>query len=237
MTRLLPFSLLVFGYLNGCSPRSGINSDCQWPPDSRSGRLDLSRYADRKHLNRDAEIAEDLAIRYADVRRWRGTGRGDEGFHDYGRARDGCMAAMFHVVAASHGVSDEQVRRSLANRPNDFDLGVLLSFGVLYGWGVLLIVRWFSRSYGRDATAAAKVVMEVFLCAAMATAGVMICEQWSIIAESYRLGNGHLSYRTFRLPWGHNRLPLLVAGAVLFWVVHAIQRSGVGRKTGGMAPH
>ena len=43
------------------------------------------------------------------------------------------------------------------------------------------------------------------------------------VAESIRLGSGHLSYRLDRIPWRQHHLSLFIAGVVLFWIAAAIQ--------------
>ena len=45
----------------GCVRRDGWNTDCRWPGETSNH----ARSA--RHLSADAELAEDLAIRYADV--------------------------------------------------------------------------------------------------------------------------------------------------------------------------
>ncbi len=45
----------------GCMRRDGRNSDCRWPTEA------AGQSPDARHLSADAEFAEDLAIRYADV--------------------------------------------------------------------------------------------------------------------------------------------------------------------------
>lgn len=53
--------LLVYLIDVGCARRDGRNSDCKWPTEV------AAHSPDAQHLSADAELAEDLAIRYADV--------------------------------------------------------------------------------------------------------------------------------------------------------------------------
>ena len=59
--RLAAAFVLVLFCAAGCVRREGRNSDCRWP--GETGEHPASEW----HLSRDAEFAEDLAIRYADV--------------------------------------------------------------------------------------------------------------------------------------------------------------------------
>ena len=51
------------------------------------------------------------------------------------------MAALFKVIGSSHGVPEEQIRRSLGHRRIDLDLAVILCFAVLYGCVANVIAR------------------------------------------------------------------------------------------------
>jgi hypothetical protein len=42
------------------------------------------------------------------------------------------MSPLFQTVARTHGVAEAQVRQTLGSRPVGVDLGVMLSFAVLY---------------------------------------------------------------------------------------------------------
>src|SRR5262249_53874438 len=57
----------------GCVARNRVNPNCRWTNDS-SMRLDVGRSADVWHLMNDAMVAEDVAIRYADATKGRGSG-------------------------------------------------------------------------------------------------------------------------------------------------------------------
>lgn len=64
--------------------------------------------------------------------------------------------------------------------------------------------------------------------AGLAVLGV---EQWAGLCENLRIGNGHLSYRLDRLPWGHHRLALFAGALVLFWTM-AYLRARAARVSG-----
>jgi hypothetical protein len=188
-----------------CASYARPNSNCEWPPGE--GRAALSE---------DAEFAEDLAIRYADTHHGLRSGHW-EGPETYASKREQCMETLFKTIASRRGVTEEQVRQSLGQRPAWFDLAVLLGYAVLYGWIANLIVGKISR--GEPA-------MAIFAATAVSAAGVLACEEWSIVAETYRLGNGHLSYRTARLPWGQHRLALFIGGMAVYCVLTAARRLG-----------
>jgi hypothetical protein len=210
MARPFLLLLVVLGCVPGCARRAQPNSDRQWPQESAVS-LDLSQSTQQQHFSADAEFAEDLAIRYADARRG----------PDYQRTRDQCMAGLFQVIADSHRVTQDQVRRSLEQRRTDLDLAIMLSYAVLYGWTASIIARRVLRLYPHEEERLARVVMTFFASGAVSAAGVLLGEQWAWEMETLRIGNGHMSYRADRIPWGHHRLGLFVGGVVLFWLVAA----------------
>src|SRR5881397_3483428 len=53
-------------YCPGCLDRGRVNKGCQWTGDS-AFPIDWQNTAHRRHLIADAQLAEDLAIRYADA--------------------------------------------------------------------------------------------------------------------------------------------------------------------------
>src|SRR3989442_14151338 len=69
MTQLLMLSTsLVFSIgVAGCSMRDGMNDNCEWPSEPATA-LDLRTPAHARHLVDDVRVAEELAIRYDDLR-------------------------------------------------------------------------------------------------------------------------------------------------------------------------
>jgi hypothetical protein len=63
----------------------------------------------------------------------------------------------------------------------------------------------------------------MFSSLACAVGGMMLGEQWSILVENIRVGNGHLSYRVSRLPWVRYEFGFFVLYLVLFWIVAAVR--------------
>jgi hypothetical protein len=81
-------TLLAYLIAVGCVRRDGCNSDCKWPTEV------ASHSPDAQHLSADAEFAEDLAIRYADVHHGLRT-PGYVSGETYAAARDQCMQRLF----------------------------------------------------------------------------------------------------------------------------------------------
>jgi hypothetical protein len=141
------------------------------------------------------------------------------------------MARLFGAIAKNHSVDLKQVRASHGRRRVSFDLAVILSFTLVYGLCTSLFTRWLSRI----CDPASLTILTVLASILASGIGVLVGEVWSWTWESYRLGNGHMSYRVTRIPWAHHRLELFAAGAVLFLLIsafhrrHAWQRVGVRR--------
>src|SRR5262245_29937043 len=104
MRTWLPAALLAALCLAVCAPRHRINGDCGWAGEAIS-RLDVTQSADVRHLMNDAMIAEDLAIRHADVTRGRRSGH-FAGWDEYESAREQCMTKLFAAAAVTHGVDE-----------------------------------------------------------------------------------------------------------------------------------
>jgi hypothetical protein len=213
---LLLVSLLAALASSACIRRAPVNDSCTWDEERSDEPLNVERADDFAHLRDDAAFAEDLAIRYADVRRGRRSGH-FESVADYGRTRDACMAALFAVIADGHGVRPAQVRRALMRRPATFDAGVVASFFVLYGWVVYGVARWLVARFNLRRLSAA-VAVTLVASGPIAVAGLVSGGLWSGMFEMIRIGNAHMSYRAFRVPWGQHSLALFLACAGMFWI-------------------
>jgi hypothetical protein len=208
---VLALALSLTQPLQGAPP----NSNCAWPPDA-------NQPGHHGPLARDAEFAEDLTIRYADACCGPHSGH-FEGMAEYARKRDQCMATLFQSVARDHGVSTGQVRGSLSDRPMAFDSAVIVSFAVLYALAAYLIARRLWRLYSRSGDRERGLMMTLYVSTMIGAAGMLLADVWSVAMETIRIGNGHLSYRTARIPWQHHRLVLFVFGVLLFWAVSALR--------------
>ncbi len=223
--RLLPLSILALGGVIGCTRHIQSNSNCEWPQEIATGALNLSEPSQRHHLSDDAEFAEDLAIRFADARRGPRSGH-FEGMAEYVRTRDHCMTALFKVIGSSHGVTEEQVRRSLGRRRTSIDLAVIVSFVLLFGLGASLATRRIVRQYPAEDGWFEPVVITALAAIAGGVFAVLAGEEWSLLLEGLRVGSGHLSHRVECIPWTHHRLGLFVGGVILFGLLRSSRGKG-----------
>jgi hypothetical protein len=69
----------------------------------------------------------------------------------------------------------------------------------------------------------ALVAAVIILSAMTALAAVPAGDSWSIAAEVLRVGNGHLSYRTERLPWRQYRPAVIATALGLFWLIAVVR--------------
>ncbi len=188
--------------------------------------LHLDRFADRAHLRADSATAESWAIAYADVSPLRQQGAGP-----YADVRDQCMAMLFARISQSHAIDASTVREYTQQRDVIFDAAVLLVFAGAYAVIAYRLVGAVTRRFtgdGRFARAAAVIIVSVMTVAAVALVG----DSWSIGAEVLRVGNGHLSYRTERLPWRQYRSAIFATALGIFWlaaVVRSQNRKSAGR--------
>ena len=204
--------VLVLFCAAGCVRRDGRNSDCRWP--AETGEHLASAY----HLSRDADLAEDLAIRYADVHHGLHTPYW-ESWEAYGAARDRCMGTLFEQIAKEHGVPLERVSSSLGRDRAYIDLAVNLPFVLFYCLAAMTATRVIWRRYppAEDGWITGA-TMILLLSLAFAVAGTMIGRLWSGAVEHFRVGNGHLSYRELRLPWLRHETALFASMLILFWL-------------------
>jgi hypothetical protein len=222
--RALCLLLSSWALLTGCRPAPRPAADCTWreePPRA----LDLKDGADRRHLTGDALRAEDVAIRYADSLAAPHS-RHFQGFAKYNQTRETCMTALLGAVARLHGVPSSEVRAALARRAVGPDAAVLLACAIIFILAAHAVARRVSDNFpwsgGWDSVAA--VVATIGAAAAVSVLAVMMGESLAIGIEVLRVGNGHLSYRTGRIPWTQHRMALFLAGIVLFLLVAVLRQ-------------
>jgi hypothetical protein len=209
--------LTVLLCLPSCVARDRLNSDCRWTGDA-ARPLNLNDRADDRHLLDDVTLAEELAIRAADVRRGHRSGRFD-GTVTYAAARESCMATLFEAAAASHHVSPTEVRARLGRRVLWVDLVVGGLFATFYTLGAIAATRHLDITYSRERRLTSLVAI-LTASIAVSAVGVVAGELWSLLAEGFRVSsNNHISYRAARIPWAHHRADIFAVGLVLFWVV------------------
>jgi hypothetical protein len=83
--------------LSGCIDRNRVNTTCRWTGDT-AFRLDSQNSTHQEHLIKDAQLAEELAIRHADAEFGRRFGIDHHGgLIDSGRFRRECLSRMFRA--------------------------------------------------------------------------------------------------------------------------------------------
>ena len=129
------------------------------------------------------------------------------------------MGTLFEHVAKEHGVPVERVYSSLGRNRGYIDLAVNLPFVLLYCFASVAATRMMWRRYppAEDGWITGA-TMILLLSLAFAVGGTMIGGLWSGIAEQFRIGNGHGSYRGQRLPWSRHGTALFASMLILFWL-------------------
>jgi hypothetical protein len=206
MTRRILLVIIIITF-NGCA-RPGdhpVSPTCEWT-ESDHRTLNLTTFADRRHLRFDAVTAEDMAIRWADQRfphqpQW------DE------RCQE-CMEMVFTGVAKTHGVDVATVRHYSRERDVLVDAAVILGFGFIYA---LVAYSFAGRLRQRFPPGEPGLwVMAVTMAAGVSLVGVLIGIFGSIIVETYRLNSAHLSFRMFRIPFREHWVILFIGGVMIF---------------------
>ena len=202
----------------GCVRRDGRNSDCRWPGETPKHPISA------RHLSADAEFAEDLAIRYADVHFGLRTPNPSE---NYGAERDRCMQRLFEEIGKEHSVPAGVVSGSLGRNRAYIDIVEALPFALLYGLTAIVAARMIWRRYAPAEDGwAPGITMTLFLSLALAAGSTMLGEVWNWFVEGHRIGNHHMSYRADRLFWAKHRFELFAAALMIFWlaVINAARR-------------
>jgi hypothetical protein len=110
MIRLIS-ALSLAACVTGCAGRELRSARCEWPSEPTVS-LDLKNPVQVRHLRDDAQVAEGLAVAYADSMQGRGT------FGQHRQSTERCEAMLFNAIARVHRVPLEQVRVAL-RRQND----------------------------------------------------------------------------------------------------------------------
>jgi len=213
--RLSPWFLLLV-CSSGCLPRERFNKNCGWTGDS-AFQLDLQNARDQQHFIRDAQLAEELAIRYGDFKHKEYTGyEGHGGLLERGKFPKGCLAKLESIIERTHGVTAQQIADARKHRDGRLDLAVLLSFALLY----LLSAMWVSRVVARRFTPVeprVRAVATLLTSVVASLAGVQLLGLWATTAEMLRVGNDHLGPRRgLSIPWVHHFGELFVGGILVF---------------------
>lgn len=193
-------------------PADGRARRCEIPAE-RPRVLDLGRFADRAHLRAEAATAESWAIAYADVSPLR-----QQGARQFDEARDQCMRMLFAMISQRHSMDVGTVRAYAQQRNVIFDAAVLLMFAFAYVIAAYQIVGAVIRQWASEGRLAL-VVAIIVVSAVTAFLAILAGDLWFIAVEGFRFGNGHLSYRTQRLPWLRHRAIFSALELGVFWLV------------------
>jgi hypothetical protein len=140
-------SIVLAVAVAGRIDRTRVNSDCEWTGDV-AFPIDLQKPSDRQHLIIDAQLAEDLAGRYADVEHGRLTGfAGHGGLIDNGRVVRECMARLSTTIQHTHDVTEADLLDARRQRNRWFDMGVWLSFLPFYWFAASSVFSWIYRRF------------------------------------------------------------------------------------------
>lgn len=204
-----------------------MNDACSWT-DTVTRRLDLGRRSDREHLREDAEIANELMVRFGDAH-IRHNPQVQRPF------RDQCIGAMVDSIISRHGVTRADFHAAEQARIWWADLLVVfLPMGILTVAAMDFVTRRVCRNFEPDDGTIALVSI-VVLTPIVALLALGTANFWSFAAEGYRLRNGHVSNRAFLIPvvthgWIAYAASLAVCG------VTAATRFRRTRLTGGRQP-
>jgi hypothetical protein len=177
--------LLALTCLGGCITRPGMNTDCEWPPEASRPR-DLGTRAAERHLIEDAELAEELAVRYND--RW-------------ARGIEPCEAKLFSAIGQMHNVTPAEVEQARARINNKgLDLPVNLPMTVLFLWAAVKVTRWVRRRFTHDETYPRMTAL-VFASVGLSGVWLLLGELWASTILMIRVGDQHVGGRAVQLPW------------------------------------
>lgn len=224
----------------GCIDPSRVNSGCEWTGDT-AFPIDPQNAAHQKHLVSDAHIAEELAIRHADVESGRRFGvEYHGGVLDGGRLRRECLSRMLHAIENNHDATYEQVHLARGQRNWTFDVAVSLLFLPFYLLGAIAASRWLSRRFSTDERFV-RLVATGMASVAVSFLGLQCLRLWGGVWEVVRVGNGHMS--SIRAAT-HNRWMdhvdgELIGGILLFWLVAlcCFRVGSVERSSEDLRPH
>jgi hypothetical protein len=203
----------------GCIERDRVNSTCEWTGDAKFP-LDSQNPAHRQHLIKDAQLAEDLSVRYADTEHKRLSGyKGHGGLIDNGRVVMGCMARLFTTIEKDHVVTPEQIQVARAQRNRAFDAAVGLLFLPLYSFGAIGACRRVWHRFASHQRSVGLFAMGL-VSFAVGFLGLLGGQLWFVAWELVRIRNDHFGgHRAARNLWGEHAGELFMVGIVVFWVI------------------
>lgn len=211
----------------GCVDRSRANSRCEWTGDSVF-QIDSRDTTHRRHLRSDAQLAEEIAVRYGDAEHPHRYGAEAFSAHEKNvQAQIACRARLDVVIEDTHGVTAQQVAIARGARNWVFDLLVVLSFLPLYGFALSRVCGRLRNVLRADALAV-RVLAMALGSVISSSLGLLAFRLWWTLIEGMRVGNpqGHFGIRAAALNyWSHLYVgALLGAGMLLFLIVAMASR-------------
>ena len=216
-TATLP-AIVVFAcvLVAGCLPRERLDSNCSWRGDSAFA-VDLRNRTEAAHLQLDVTLADEIGMRYGDQFRRRIP------IAQTRRLGDECTDSLFGVVERLHNVDPSAVLSLRGRRDPWIDFATIyLPMIVLFALAADPIARRVGSNFDVE-DEWARIVALIAIALLVAGAGVLLAQLWSTTVEAWRLRDGHLSYRTNRLPIGNHALLAWLTGVVLFLGVAALR--------------
>ncbi len=209
--------------LTACLPKERLNTRCEWI-DPSTTFLDPSIDSDVRHLNLDANLAEDLGIRYGD------TFRSTEGIIVGAQKRGECTRKLIGVIAARHRLSVERVEAARGKRNVWIDIAlVYVPMAIMFCFvAYFMMVRIRRGLY--DEPRWMLIVAVVIATPIVAGFGLMAGQQYEWLVEWARLRNAHLSYRAFRMPITQHALYAWIGAMILFVCVAALSDAPRGKR-------
>ena len=207
-------TLLIPMLLFGCVRREGRNSDCIWPGEAGTLTLNPDKPGYGWHLAGDADFAEELADRYAL--------RNARDIQSFKNAKELCLTNLFDEVGRMHAIRPTEVSRHLGTNRLPIDIVLNLPFLVIYAFASRGMGKRIWRRYPPSEGWFISSVLILLCSLAFASMGVLLGEQWSVLAEALRVGTGHLGIRVSRLLWALHRSELFILLMMLFCEVVAI---------------
>jgi hypothetical protein len=178
------------------------------------------------------EFAEELAVEFMDAHHGPRSGN-FRSQQAAGEALNGCLHALVAEIAKAHQVSPQEVAKSFGQRSVLADIAINTPFFVAYIGLAAIGIRWLFRRYPPNEGWTGTIVMLVFASLALSAAGMLVGEQYSVLAESFRIGTGHLSYRLDRLPWVQHRAAFFMACFAVFWLAAVIGHRRLPKNNAG----
>jgi hypothetical protein len=221
-----------------CVDRARVNARCEWQDEAPAAR-GLTEQQLESHLDRDIELATELAVRHADaVHDQRFGVEGHGGLIEGGELRNRCMASLLAAIANTHDVSMDRVAaaRVRARRPLAWDVVVIVLFTMVYVGISRMIARAIARRFPAGEGWVA-LVAHAIAAFGVSACGLQLFDLWAASFEMIRVGNDHLSgYRASWNPW-HEHLAVLYVGGILVFLVTAGVQYGCSRGRSEPAGH